>query len=193
MKVRVLVLLVFSPNKTREMQKTKVSNLMAPPLLGGGGESGRRLGYQPITESTMAVEETTQSMRERLPGRSKKAKDQFRRQQRGERGNEWRGRLSGYCPSDSVDCEKLTKHLKERANDDNLFFTSLLYMRKWRVKAYFDVLHLHSPASPSSSNETSMLMQQDSDGEQNQVIPRDGCEFLPFFQTGQLTPHCNTS
>ncbi|KAH9258707.1 hypothetical protein BASA81_003209 [Batrachochytrium salamandrivorans] len=79
--------------------------------------------------------------RERLPGRSKKAKNQFRRQQREEPRDEWRGRLCTYCLSDSLDCAKLTQHLKLPQPESK----SLLYTRKWRVKAYFDVLHLHSP------------------------------------------------
>ncbi|KAH9258706.1 hypothetical protein BASA81_003208 [Batrachochytrium salamandrivorans] len=152
------------------MRKSTTSNLMAPPLLGG-----KQYGYNSIPDPdrrsvlptgtvTRTLDEAAQSTRERLPGRSKKAKDQFRRQQRVEKGDEWRGRLSGYCAADSLDCPKLTKHLQS-ASDQNLFFSSMLYTRKWRVKAYFDVLHLYSIATPTDPDASLLMQHQDSDHE----------------------------
>lgn len=196
------------------MKKAKAtSNLMAPPLLGSGStgaDHNSRMQYNslptklPSNDDVAAarirtVDEAAHAVRERLPGRSKKAKDQFRRQQRGEKGDQWRGRLSGYCPSDSLDCEKLTKHLKASVaaltdNGTAPQHTSLLYTRKWRVKPYFDVLHLHSNAPKTPASAAIAMAQQDSGDESffesNAARRRDagGCEcFFQVFSGQTLT------
>jgi uncharacterized Rmd1/YagE family protein len=95
------------------------------------------------------LEEAAASMRNRLPGRSRKAKGRYRRQQRGERGDAFRGRLSCYCEANSYDLENLTSRLKEKHHVNGS--PSRLYSNRWRVKAFFDVLHLHGLADKSSA------------------------------------------
>jgi uncharacterized Rmd1/YagE family protein len=111
--------------------------------------SPKHTNYATITDfpaelDEKTLEEAAAAMRDRLPGRSRKAKGRFRRQQRGEKGDQWRGRLSSYCEASSYDLEKLTGRLKDERNQPTQ--STRLYSRRWRVKAHFDVLHLHGYA-----------------------------------------------
>ena len=98
-------------------------------------------GVPPIDQRT--IEEAAAATRERLPGRSRKAKGRFRRTQRGQKGDEWRGRLSAYCEASSYSLEKVTSKLKEEQSQLNSL-RSKLYSTRWRVKAHFDALHLRA-------------------------------------------------
>jgi len=90
------------------------------------------------------LDEAAAALRERLPGRSRKAKGRFRRQQREVKLEEWRGRLSVYSEASSLDLTKLAGRLDVVRIKDT-FSTSPfpgLMNTKWKAKAHFDALHL---------------------------------------------------
>lgn len=111
-------------------------------------DSPRHAGYSAINDNPSeldqkTIEEAAAAMQNRLPGRSRKAKGRFRRQQRGARGDEWRGRLTSCCEASSYDLERLTTRLKVERSALHPSESGKLYSMRWRVKAHFDVLHLH--------------------------------------------------
>jgi len=124
-------------------------------------DSPHHAGYSTINDNPSeleqkTIEEAAAAMQNRLPGRSRKAKGRFRRQQRGIKGDEWRGRLSSYCEASSYDLEKLTKRLKEERSLQFPSESGKLYAMRWRVKAHFDVLHLHGIVIPKFAKSSSL-------------------------------------
>jgi uncharacterized Rmd1/YagE family protein len=120
--------------------------------------------YPPLSsEHLQSIEDVAAALREKLPGRSRKAKGQFRRLLRPK--DDWRGRLSVYTEGSSYDLIKLAERLKVERDSTSPhhrpFATTTtstsgvttptipkqrvpgtLFDPSWSVKVHFDVLHL---------------------------------------------------